>query len=294
MKLPWKKPELNERIQELESLIEEKDEELERLQKMLDAEKERRSKLAKEKQNAEEKINRLKDRLKGLNTDNKDEEEIQGLEFEDIGFQDFKNSLDKLGSMRSQKNDVATVCSPKKLSRHSKIQEIKNSIPEKELNPLMNLDKLLIFYDPDLGLNVFKLTPFYSEKLCLSDRFHVENILDFISKKKTWVLVSRGNTKIYREENGNVEELKTVKSRINRQHGKGGFSQGRFERKRDEQVDQHLEEVESELQNQNNIYLLGEEGLCNQLPGKRVGGFDPNRSPLNNFYRPRRLKISSK
>lgn len=291
MKLPWENTELKEKIEQLEASIEEKNEEIKKLESMLEAEKERRKKHTREKQEAQEKVNRLEDQLEGLE-DTEKEETNSEIKSESLSFDSFRSGLVKLDSIESNKKDLITVYSPEKLSNHSELQQIKNSLPDEVLRPLMNTESLILFYDPDLGLTTFKVNSFYEEKFRVSNSFEVEELLDFISSKKNWALVSRGDTKIYREGNGEFEEIESLKSRINRQHGKGGFSQGRFERKRDEQVQQHIDQVQETLEDLENIHILGEKGLCKDLPGKYVAGFDPNSSVLNNFYRPRRLKIS--
>ena len=295
MKLPWKNPELKKEIENLQASIEEKDQQIEKLESMLEAEKNRRKKHTREKQEAQEKVNRLEDQLEGLKEKEElnEKEDLSEIESQDLGLDGFLSSLEKLGSIDAANSELLTVYSPEKLSNHSKIQDIKSTVPEEKLEELLNLEKLLIFYDSDLGLSVFKSTPFYDERATVGKSFEVEKLLSFVAEEKTWVLVSRGETRIYSEKNGEVEKLEEVKSRVNSKHGKGGFSQGRFERKRDEQVDQHLEQVEKQIKGLENIYLLGEETLCKDLPGQRLGGFDPNLSPLENFYRPRKIKISS-
>ena len=294
MKVPWENPELEEKIEKLQASIEEKDQKIEKLENMLEAEKDRRKKHTREKQEAEEKINRLEDQLEGLKEkEGPEKKEVSGLKGEELEFDGFLSSLEKLGSIRTDDSELMTVYSPGKLSNHPGIQDIKSSIPEEKIEPLLNLENLLIFYDPDLGLSVFKSTPFYDERFTVGQSFEADKLLKFVSQEKTWVMVSRGETKIYSEKDGEVQKLEEVKSRVNSKHGKGGFSQGRFERKRDEQVDQHLEQVKETVKGLENIYLLGEESLCKELPGQRLGGFDSNLSPLENFYRPRRLKISS-
>jgi len=291
MKLPWENTELKEKIEELEASIEEKDEEISRLESMLEAEKERRKKHTREKQNAQEKVNRLEDQLEGLE-DEDQEEHSSDLKSETLSFKTFRSGLRKINSVRSDSKDLVTIYSPGKLAEHGDLQQIKNTLPDRILKPLMNANNLILLYDPDLGLTAFKANSLYDEKFVLSDRFKIKDILEFISEKKNWALVSRGNTKIYTEEDGEFEELESLKSRVNRQHGKGGFSQGRFERKRDEQVKQHLDQVKDALEELDNLYILGDQGLCKELKGKYITGFDPNSSALNNFYRPRRLKIS--
>lgn len=295
MKLPWKNPELKQEIENLQASIEDKDQQIEKLENMLEAEKNRRKKHTREKQEAQEKVNRLEDQLEGLKEKEEvnEKKEVSEIKSQDLSLDDFLSSLEKLGSIEADKSELMTVYSPEKLSNHSNIQDIKSTVPEDKLEELLNLEKLLIFYDPDLGLSVFKSTPFYDERSTVGKSFEVEKLLGFIAEEKIWVLVSRGETRIYSEKDGEVEKLEEVKSRVNSKHGKGGFSQGRFERKRDEQVDQHLEQVEKQIKGLENIYLLGEETLCKELPGQRLGGFDPNLSPLENFYRPRKIKISS-
>jgi hypothetical protein len=130
------------------------------------------------------------------------------------------------------------------------------------------------------------MTPFYSPKFVLQEFFDVADILEFFRKEKFWVTLSSGNTSIYREKSGKVKEVESIKSRVNREHSKGGFSQGRFERKRDEQIQSHVEDVKKELEelDEENLYLLGEKNLCKELPGNYLGGFDPNRKRPEQFY----------
>ncbi|MFO7793470.1 MAG: Vms1/Ankzf1 family peptidyl-tRNA hydrolase [Candidatus Nanohaloarchaea archaeon] len=291
MKLPWENTELKEKIEQLEASLKEKEDKIEKLENMLQAEKKRRKKHTREKQEAQEKVNRLEDQLEGLEKSEEVEEDSK-IKSESLSFESFRSGLKKLDSISSENEDLITVYSSGELSSHSELQQIKNSLPDKILRPLMNTDSLILFYDSDLGLTAFKVNSFYQEKFEVSKKFEVEELLDFISDRKQWAMVSRGDTKIYSEEDGKVEEIEALQSRINRQHGKGGFSQGRFERKRDEQVQQHLDQVEDALKDLEKLHILGEKGLCKDLPGKYVSGFDPNSSALNNFYMPRRLKIS--
>lgn len=292
MKWPWGSDE--KKIEELQKKVEQQDKEIEKLESMLEAEKNRRKKHTREKQEAEEQINRLEDKLEGLESEEDSQNTQELLERKKTSFRKFKNSIQKLGSINSDKKELVTVYSPGKLSNHSKIDSIKNSVPEERLTPLLNEESLIIFYDPDLGLNCFKTRPFFDEMMDINERFKTEPINGFIERDKNWLMVSRGKTRLLLEKDGNVEEKEVVRSRVNRQHGKGGFSQGRFERKRDEQVQSHLDEVKKRIENLEEIYLLGEKGLCQDLTGKWLGGFDPNSSALQNFYRVQRLKITEK
>lgn len=298
MKLPWNKNTGKDPEKEkLETKLEEKQEKIRKLQNMLEAEKKRRSKLAKEKQDAEEKLNRLKDKIEGIKSTENAETNVESdtkVNFEGLDFADLKDSLEKLGTVKSQEKDLITVYSPRKLSEHSQITDIKNSIPEKILSPLMDKKSLILFYTDNLGLSCFKVNSFYREDLRIEDKFLVNPLIDFMDTEKYWTLISRGDSKVFKEENGTINEIENFKNRVNRQHGKGGFSQGRFERKRDEQIQSHLQNVKTGLKelDSENLYILGEKDLCSSLPGKYVSGFDPNQSDLKNFYQALRLKTS--
>ncbi|MFP4038259.1 MAG: Vms1/Ankzf1 family peptidyl-tRNA hydrolase [Candidatus Nanohaloarchaea archaeon] len=291
MELPWKNQELEDRVEQLEASLKEKKQEIEKLEQMLEAEEERRSELARKKQDAEEKLNRLEDRLEGLE-DTSEEEESSGLEFNDISFQKFKSSIEKLESIDSPERDMVSIYSPGKVSGHSDLSDIRNSLPEEVLTPMLNEEKIAAFYVEELGLFCFRLRPFFPQKIHISEKFDVEGLKDFIEEDKHWALVSRGDSRIFTEKDGEFEEVERINDRVNRQHGKGGFSQGRFERKRDEQVEQHLQKLGEKLEGLENLYILGDKALSKELPGTYLGGFDPNSSPLQNFYRPRSLKKS--
>ena len=295
MELPWKKAErLEQEKEELETQIQDSKEEIKKLENMLESEKDRRSKLSREKQEAEKKVNQLQDKLETLQTqENKasNEESSENL-FTDISFENSRSALEKLKQIESPDEDLITVYSPGKLSEHSQLTDIRNSIPEDVLKPLNQKKGLIIFYSEDLGVFCFKITSFYSEKFDLKERFVVRPLIDFLEAEKVFAFVSRGDTRIMREKRGNLELVEHVKDRVNRKHGKGGFSQGRFERKRDEQIQSHIENVESELQKLENVYLLGDEALCSELSGEHLGGFDPNSSDLENIYGLGRLKTS--
>jgi len=295
MELPWKKAEkIQKEKEKLENQLNEKNKENEKLENMLEAEKNRRSKLSREKQEAEEKLSKLNDKIKTLEkkTEKTTSDKNDTPVFFKTNLEHFKACLEKLSCIKSSSRELVTVYSPGKLSNHSEITSIKNSVPEKILKPLKDKEGLVFFYDEDLGVFCFKLNPFYNEKYSIGQEFDLNPLNQFINEEKIFALVSRGNTKIFQEKDGKTELLETVKDRVNRKHGKGGFSQGRFERKRDEQIQMHLDHVKNELKNRENLYLLGEKALCSELPGVYLGGFDPNNSELDSLYGVRRLKTS--
>lgn len=289
MKLPWENTELKEKIERLEASLEEKEEEVQKLENMLEAEKERRKKSAREKQEAEEELNRLKDKLRNLENQETDQSEETGErpKMEKISFERTLSMLEKLDSIESREKDLVTIYSPSKIEDLEDLRGLKNSISNNQFSVIEGLKSFAGFLDQDTGNTVLETRPFFDSRFEVEEFFDARELLEFIRSEKTWVLVSAGNTKIFREESGEFDEIESVKSRVDRDHSKGGFSQGRFERKRDEQIEKHKKQVKEKLQefDEENLYLLGTEKMCEELPGKFLGGFDPNRKRPEQFYR---------
>ena len=284
MKLPWNRKN-KKRINELEEKIEELEKEKQKLENQYEAEKDRRSKLSRKKQEAEEQLNRLRDKVEGLkgekNEDTKEQEE--GLK--GIGFEKGYSLLKKLSTLRDEKQELVTVYCPGKFGSFDRRKDLKNSVGKEAFNELSGRKSFSAFLDEDLGNWLFESRPFFGEKMDISESFDVEEFLKFIEQEKFWVLVSAGDTRVFREESGAFEEVEHLKSRIEKQHSKGGFSQGRFERKREEQISQYMDEVKEFVEGlDGEVFLLGDQRFCEEVPGKRLGGFDPNRSRPEQFY----------
>ena len=291
MRLPWRSDKLKkkeERIEELEEKISDLEQDKDSWKERYESEEDRRKDLSRKKQKAEEELNRLKDKLRSTESDKEDSEEVKSkdTEFDELSFSKARNILQKLDSMESRDKDLVTLYSPSEVDNIQDLRALKNSISGEQFSSIKDLEGYVAFLDQDTGNTVLKMTPFYSPKFVLQEFFDVAEILEFFRKEKFWVTVSSGNTSIYREKSGKVQEVESIKSRVNREHSKGGFSQGRFERKRDEQIQSHVEDVKKELEelDEENLYLLGEKNLCKELPGNYLGGFDPNRQRPEQFY----------
>lgn len=293
MKLPWSSDEVEKKeaeIEELEERISELEEEKQSWKSRFESEKDRRKELSRKKQEAEEELNRLKDRLRNSEDSQEEEKQMEesgDLEFESVGFSKAKTVLEKLDSMESSEKDLVTVYSPEKLNRLEDLRGLKNSVSKSQFSEIQDLEGFTAFLDQDTGNTVLKMSPFFGSKFVLEEFFDIADLLEFFRKEKYWVLVAAGETTVFREENGEFEEVESVKSRVDHEHSKGGFSQGRFERKREEQIEKHLKQVKKVLKelDEEKIYLLGDGRLCGELLGKHLGGFDPNKKRPEQFYR---------
>lgn len=292
MKLPWNN-EKQQRIEQLESKIEQLEEQREKLENQYEAEKDRRSKLSRDKQEAEEKLNRLQDKLEGLKGEKVEESEEDKTEMASTSFKEAYGLFKKLSTVESEEEDLVTVYCPGRFEDFDRKKDLKNSVDKEVFEKLSGSKSFIAFVDRDLGTWVIETRPFFSESMSISDSFDCSKVLDFIQKEKYWALVAAGDTKIFRESEGHLGEIEHLKSRVNRKHSKGGFSQGRFERKRDEQIDQHLSEVKEFVEDLDaEVFLLGDTRFCEEVPGKRLGGFDPNEGGAEQFYGFRLLNFS--
>ena len=297
MKLPWKEDkEMKQKLEELEQKIEEVEEDRDKFKNKFEAEQERRSELATKKQKAEEKLNRLKDKYQDLKNkqDGESEEGTDEDEKEPVSTQlDFSegfNFLKKMESVVSPEQDLVTVYSPTNVEDAEDFRGLKSSVSKNRFRLLQDEDAFIAFLDEEAFDFKLKTRPFFRSDWFNSENFLVGRALSFIEKEKIWVQLAAGETKIFKEDSGEFERIDTVKSRVDRDHSKGGFSQSRFERKRDEQIDKHLDQVTEVLEMYDEVYLLGERSLCAEVPGEYLGGFDPNKSPLESFYNFRLVK----
>jgi|AntRauMinimDraft_2_1070382.scaffolds.fasta_scaffold00165_10 hypothetical protein len=290
MKLPWNSDELDKKqaeIEKLEKQISDLEDQKNSWKNRFESEKERRKVLSRKKQDAEEQLNRLKDKLRNSGTQEKQTEEKQSHQkFESISFGKTNSLLRKLDSIESGEKDLVTVYCPEDLDDLEDLRGLKNSVSAKQFSKLQDIESFVAFLDQDTGNTVLKLSPFFKSKFVVEEFFDIADLLEFFNSEKHWVLVSAGKTKVLREESGRVEEVESVKSRVDREHSKGGFSQGRFERKRDEQIEKHVKQVKQVLEDfdEESLYVLGDKKLCDELPGSYLGGFDPNRKKPEQFY----------
>lgn len=280
MKLPWSSKEKQQRIQELEEKIQELEEERNRLKEKFEAEKERRSKLASEKQEAEEQKNKLQDKLRNQEKTGEKQKKKPGKpEWEKLEFSEARKGLEKLNSVKSPGKDLVTIYSPGRISELPDLKGLKNSLSSETYRSFSGEKNFIAFIDDSFLKTILKTRPFFQPDWNLGEKFEVEKILDFIEKEKIWVLISANKTRIFRESDGDFEKVEDIKNRVERKQKKGGFSQGRFERKREEQIQQHLDETREKLEEleEEEIFLLGEKNLCKDLPGEYIGGFDSSK-----------------
>ena len=281
MKTPWnyikEKKRLKEKIEELENELEASKQEKEKFQERFEAEKERRSKLSAEKQEAEKQLKKLKQRLENRPEAGKKEEEEDSEEtVVELRFEGVVEGLEKISTVKSSEKDLLTVCSGE--GDFTDLKALKNSVSQEVFRELEDGGSFVAFTDENFFRWKIEARPFIESSWNLGKNFRPEKILEFVEKEKYWILASMGDSKIFREASGTFQEVERVKSRVNRKQKKGGFSQGRFERKRDEQIEGHVKKVNEALEKiDGEIFVLGDKRLCEGIDAEYLGGFDSSR-----------------
>ncbi|WP_414837482.1 Vms1/Ankzf1 family peptidyl-tRNA hydrolase [Candidatus Nanosalina sp. VS9-1] len=282
MKTPWgyskKIEQLEDKIEQLEEELEASKNEKEKFQERFEAEKERRSDLSRKKQEAEEKLNKLQQKLENRPQKNDKQEEKREDRNRDIelGFEEVMRGLEKTSTVNSDEEDLLTVYSGK--NSLDDLKALKNSVSQEVFTEIQKDGSSVVFTDEKFFRWKIRTRPFLESFWSLGKNFRPGKILDFVEKEKYWVLASMGETEIFREASGSFEKVDRVKTRVNRKQKKGGFSQGRFERKREEQISGHVKKVNEALKEiSGEIFVLGDKRLCEDIDAEYLGGFDSSR-----------------
>ncbi|MFB6116756.1 MAG: Vms1/Ankzf1 family peptidyl-tRNA hydrolase [Candidatus Nanosalina sp.] len=291
MELPWTKiRKLKSEKEGLELEIEKLEQERDNYKEKLEAEEERRSELARKKQEAEEKLNRLQDRLENLGETKEDPKSDEKYRWERPEFNNLKKTLKKLESVESPEEDLITIFSKDKPEKIPDRKGLKNSLNAENYSRISSEEKFIAFMDGEIFDIILKTRPFFQNQWLLDNEFHAEDILEFIESEKYWGLVSTGETLIFEEQDGYFTEVERLKTRVENKQKKGGYSQDRFENKREEQLQEHIERTRKVLENLENVKLLGNHKLCKELPGEYLGGYDSSREPGPGLFYDFRLK----
>jgi len=232
---------------ELKNRIEELKEEKHHLQRQLDAESDRRADAVSDKQQAEAQINRLEDKITELEdklertqtADDADTRKPRGTD--SVRGERLVEILQRLGSFKTEPEGALTAVVENEelpLSR-----EIRSTAGD--CGPLVRSAAPTIYYTDDAGLVSVCLRPpimpeafteWESEFTITDSWFRPTGRLVFGVLRADVFAVG-----VY--EDGERLEYAGFETDVKSDHSKGGFSQGRFERIRNEQIDQHLKKA---------------------------------------------------
>lgn len=255
---------LQERIEELES-------ELERQRKRYEAESERRKEAVRERQNAEEEINRLEDRIAQLEGElDRREDDADRLEYrrrETLRGDRLDDVIGRLRSLRSSPESVLTAS-----VEPGAVPDAVESTLGERARLAADAAPCLVVAD-DAGLVSVALDGPLGPDVgpSWSDRAELEPAWFRPEGASLLALVRADLFAIGRYEGTDRREYAGFESDVKGTHSKGGFSQARFERIREGQIDDHvaqaraaIEEVRADAEAVP-LYLVGQRDVIDEL-----------------------------
>jgi peptide subunit release factor 1 (eRF1) len=233
---------------ELKDRIEELEEEKRHLERRAEAEEERRSEAARKRQEAAAEVNRLEDRIEGL------EERIERLSATD----DVEVSFRGTETLRGDRRDdvLARLDSFGTSAEGALTAMVTDDVPDALRDVLGERTALVRRASPclvcadDAGLIAAALAPPTPPAPFVEwgDSFRVDRSW-FAPVEPTWVALVRSDRFALGVYDGDaVTPIDEIESDVQGSHSKGGFSQARFERRRDQQVDEHLDRAREALE----------------------------------------------
>lgn len=255
--------ELKERIEELEA-------EKHHLERRVEAEQERRSEAVSDRQDAEESLNRLEDRISDLEGKLDREADAPDLGFrreETIRGDRTRDLLSRLRSIETGAEGALSAV-------------VESEVPEAASDLLGDRAALLsraapcLFYGDDAGLVSAAVRPPVAPEAEAfaewADGFRVEESWFLPTGRFAFALVRADLFALGVYEGDERVSLRGFETDVKSQHSKGGFSQGRFERIRDGQIRDHLDRCEEALDeaDADRLYVVGESTLLEEFAGR--------------------------
>ena len=278
---------------ELKARIDDLEEANEHLERQLEAESDRRADAVTERQRAEERVNRLEDRIEELQdrvrrAEDGREEELSFRRVERCRGRRLESVLDRLSSFAAPQEGALTAYVDGEVP--DPVREVLG-----DRSPLVRDAAPALVLADDAGLVAVALVPPLPPEPFLEwdDQFRLRERWFRPTGRIGFGLV-RSDTFAYGVYDGEQREsFEGFESDVIADHSKGGFSQGRFERRRDEQIDAHLDRVRDVIGDRDGdvdrTILVGEGTLLSQLSSEAdltatadAGGAD--RDALENAF----------
>lgn len=256
------KEKLEEEIGRLNSHIAELQLEISILQKRMDKSAENEKKAVAAKQTAEEGLNAAEVRIVTLEHELESRKEPAPSQagyrlVETLSLRRAQDHLISLSSLRSSSADLLTAYLPPGRSLSG---EAYKDMPAACIDPeaLQLIQKIesstgcVLFYDPGHLVNELLVPPFPvgTAEWSAGSSFNVEPLMKLMDCEEAALIViaHAGESLVaYSRDSRETDSYELVRSNVKSKHSKGGFSQRRFERLRDEEVVHHAEKVRAAL-----------------------------------------------
>jgi len=256
---------------ELKAEIEALEEANERLEAQLEAERERRADAVSDRQRAQERGNRLEDRIAELEDRvgrlregrGDDDREPGFRRVETAGIERTRGLLDRLDGVRTGPEGALTAVVDGDVP--DPVREVVGDRAE-----LVRRTAPAVVVADDAGLVCAVLSPPVTpEPFCgWGDRFRLDESWFLPTGRIAFGLVRADTFALGIYEDGKRVGFEGFESDVGEAHSKGGFSQSRFERRRDEQVAAHLDRAREALADRADVdrtVLVGDRAAVGEL-----------------------------
>jgi peptide subunit release factor 1 (eRF1) len=253
----------------LKDRIDELEEEKRRLREQYEAEERRRSEAASARQDAEERVNRLEDKIAQLEGEVARERDSDG---------DASLSYRRVETVRGERLDavLARLRSVNAGAEGALTAYVDDDdLPEAVVDAFRDRAALVQRAAPclavadDAGLVSATLdVPAPPDAFCeWSDGFQIDDEWVRPTGSFALALVRAGVFAVGEYDGRDRTDFRGFRSDVKGDHSKGGFSQGRFERRRDAQIDEHLADCEAAIRDvdADRLYVVGDARLVDAL-----------------------------
>lgn len=229
--------------------------ELERVERRLEAEQERRRDAVRDRQEAEELANSLEDRIAGLEGElERLKEDDSGPSFQRVEEFGLSRTSELLGRLRSYQTEEEAALTA----------GISDEIPSSVTEVLGDRAALATRAAPcvvcadDLGIVRVALSPARDPGTfeTWDDSFTLENEWFLPPERHTFALLRADRFAMGEFEGEERVDFRGFETEVMGKHSKGGFSQSRFERRRDEQIETHLDRCHEALADRSPVPLI--------------------------------------
>jgi hypothetical protein len=261
---------------ELKARIEELEEENHHLERQLDAESDRRADAVSDKQAAEERVNRLEDRITELEdrverSEHDDEPTREPRHTESLRGDHLADVLDRLESVTTGPEGALSAA----ITDDTALPEAVTTAAGDDVAGVIRGAAPTLYYTDDAGLVSAALRPpiLPAAFTDWDDSFEIDRKWFQPTGRLVFGVVRADVCAVGIYEDGDRTSFEGFESSIKSEHSKGGFSQSRFERIRDEQIDDHLADAEERITTMiddadpDRVILTGEEAIIGELAG---------------------------
>ncbi|MFQ3475556.1 hypothetical protein HKK80_04745 [Halonotius sp. F2-221B] len=259
---------------ELKARIEELEDENHHLERQLEAESDRRADAVSDKQDAEERVNRLEDRIAELEdrverSQERDERDREPRRTESLRGDRLASVLDRLESVTTGPEGALSAA----ITDDTTLPDAVTTAVNDDSAGVIRGAAPTLYYTDDAGIVSVALRPpiLPDGFTAWDDSFEIDRGWFQPIGRLVFAVVRADVCAVGVYEGGERVDFEGFESAVKSEHSKGGFSQSRFERIRDEQIDDHLEEsadlIETLVEDSDpdRVVLTGEEVIVGEL-----------------------------